>query len=81
MGLVNRRIGLLFALFLLLLGLASMRAAWLGTVRADSLKERAVTQQVEDLDVPARRGTITDRRGRRARGVRGRGRPCSPTRS
>ena len=63
MGLVNRRIGLLFALFLVLLGLASMRAAWLGTVRADSLKERAVTQQVEDLDVPALRGTITDRRG------------------
>lgn len=63
MGLVNRRIGLLFALFLLLLGLASMRAAWLGTVRADSLKERALTQQVEDLDVPALRGTITDRRG------------------
>ena len=63
MGLINRRIGLLFALFLVLLGLASFRAAWLGTVRADSLKERAVTQQVEDLDVPARRGTITDRRG------------------
>ena len=62
MGLVNRRIGLLFALFLLLLG-SSMRAAWLGTVRADSLKERAMTQQVEDLDVPALRGTITDRRG------------------
>ena len=62
-GLVNRRIGLLFALFLLLLGFASMRAAWLGTVRADSLKERAMTQQVEDLDVPALRGTITDRRG------------------
>ncbi len=32
-------------------------------MRADSLKERALTQQVEDLDVPARRGTITDRRG------------------
>ena len=63
MGLVNRRIGLLFALFVVLLGLASMRAAWLGTVRADSLKERALTQQVEDLDVPALRGTITDRRG------------------
>lgn len=63
MGLVNRRIGLLFALFLILLGLASMRAAWLGTVQADSLKNRAVSQQVEDLDVPARRGTITDRRG------------------
>ena len=41
----------------------ALRATWLGTVRADSLGERAATQQVEDLDVPARRGTITDRRG------------------
>ncbi|MBA2439999.1 MAG: penicillin-binding protein 2 [Thermoleophilaceae bacterium] len=63
MGLLDRRIGLLFAVFLLLLGAASMRAAWLGTVKAGSLKARAVTQQVEDLEVPARRGTITDRNG------------------
>jgi cell division protein FtsI (penicillin-binding protein 3) len=61
--LVDRRIGLLFALFLLLLGLATLRATWLGTVRADSLKSRAATQQVEQLTVPATRGTITDRRG------------------
>jgi cell division protein FtsI (penicillin-binding protein 3) len=61
--LVERRIGLLFALFLLLLAIVTLRATWLGTVRAGSLKERAVTQQVEELDVPARRGTITDRRG------------------
>jgi cell division protein FtsI (penicillin-binding protein 3) len=61
--LVERRIGLLFALFLLLLTAATVRATWLGTVRAGSLKKRAVTQQVEHLDVPARRGTITDRRG------------------
>ena len=40
-----------------------MRAAWLGTVKANGLKERAATQQVEDLTVPARRGTITDRYG------------------
>ena len=63
MRLLDRRIGLLFALFLLLLLAVSMRAAWLGTVRAGSLKERALTQQVEDIKVPARRGTITDRRG------------------
>jgi cell division protein FtsI (penicillin-binding protein 3) len=62
-GLIDRRIGLLFALFLLLLTAASMRAAWLGTVQAGSLKHRALTQQVEDLKVPARRGTITDRHG------------------
>ena len=43
--------------------MASARAAWLGTVKASGLKERAATQQVEDLEVPARRGTITDRHG------------------
>ena len=63
MRLVERRIGLLFALFLLLLGAATLRASWLGTVKAGSLKQRAVTQQVEHLDVPARRGTISDRHG------------------
>ena len=63
MRLLDRRIGLLFAVFLTLLGLACTRAIWLGTVRADSLGERAATQQVEDFDVAARRGTITDRRG------------------
>jgi len=61
--LVERRIGLLFALFLFLLAAASLRATYLGTVRSGSLKERALTQQVEHLDVPARRGTITDRHG------------------
>jgi cell division protein FtsI (penicillin-binding protein 3) len=61
--LVERRIGLLFALFLLLLCAAALRATWIGTVKASSLKDRAATQQVEDLAVPARRGTITDRNG------------------
>ena len=63
MRLVERRIGLLFALFLLLLTAATLRATWLGTVRAGALKKRALTQQVEHLDVPARRGTISDRHG------------------
>ena len=61
--LVQRRIGLLFALFLALLALAALRATWLGTVRAGSLSERAVSQQIEDLTVPARRGSIFDRHG------------------
>jgi cell division protein FtsI (penicillin-binding protein 3) len=61
--LVERRIGLLFALFLILLGLVVVRATWLGTVKAGALKERAVTQQEEHITVPARRGTITDRNG------------------
>ena len=63
MVLLNRRIGLLFALFLFLLLAAGGRAAWLGTVKAGGLKERALGQQVEDIEVSARRGTITDRNG------------------
>jgi cell division protein FtsI (penicillin-binding protein 3) len=61
--LVERRIGLLFALFLGLLALAALRATWLGTVKSGSLAERAVSQQIENLPVPARRGTIFDRHG------------------
>ena len=63
MQLVERRVGLLFALFLLLLGTATMRAVWLGTVRAPALKKRAITQQTETLKVPGERGTISDRHG------------------
>ena len=62
-GLLERRIGLLFTLFLLLLILAAGRATWLGTVRADDLRERAVSQQVSDLEITARRGSVTDRHG------------------
>ena len=47
MGLTDRRIGLLFAIFLLLLCIA----------------RAANTQQVDEIEVPARRGTITDRHG------------------
>ena len=63
MRLLDSRIGLLFAVFLALLGAASARAAWIGTVGSGELKARAVTQQVEELPVAARRGTITDRNG------------------
>jgi cell division protein FtsI (penicillin-binding protein 3) len=61
--LLDRRIGLLFAIFLALLGAATARAAWLGTVGSGELANRAVTQQTEELTVFARRGTITDRNG------------------
>ena len=63
MALVPRRIGLLFAVFLALLGLAALRATWLGTVKASSLSSAAATQQATELHVPARRGPIVDRRG------------------
>ncbi|HEX6651467.1 MAG TPA: penicillin-binding protein 2 [Thermoleophilaceae bacterium] len=61
--LVEKRIGLLFAMFLLLLSIAALRATWLGTVRSGSLSDRAVSQQIENVDDPAQRGTIYDRNG------------------
>jgi cell division protein FtsI/penicillin-binding protein 2 len=60
---VDRRIGALFAVFLALLLFAGLRSAWLGVVRGHDLKSRARAQQVEDVTVAARRGTITDRNG------------------
>ncbi len=63
MGLTERRIGLLFAIFLALLVAAGGRTLWLGGVQAKSLQRAAVTQQVDEIVVPARRGAISDRNG------------------
>ena len=63
MRLIERRIGFLFAAFLVLLGLGAAKATWMGTVRASSLKEAAATQQEATIAVPSRRGTIVDRQG------------------
>lgn len=60
---IATRIGVLFALFFGFLALAGVRAMWLGTVKSDALQKAANTQQVADLTVPAKRGTIVDRRG------------------
>jgi cell division protein FtsI (penicillin-binding protein 3) len=60
---IDRRIGLLFLVFLVALGLATLRAGWLGAVRAPALKQAAATQQVQEVTLPAPRGTITDRNG------------------
>jgi cell division protein FtsI (penicillin-binding protein 3) len=61
--LVERRIGLLFAFFLSLIVLAGMRSLQLGTLKGGSLRAAAAMQQVKTIDVPAHRGTITDRKG------------------
>jgi cell division protein FtsI (penicillin-binding protein 3)/stage V sporulation protein D (sporulation-specific penicillin-binding protein) len=63
MVLLERRIGLLFGLFLALLALAGARALWLAGVRGHDLSGRAAAQQVQEVDVQARRGSITDRNG------------------
>jgi cell division protein FtsI/penicillin-binding protein 2 len=61
--LIERRIGFLFAVFLGLLLLGGAKAAWLGVVKAGTLKRAAATQQKADIIVPARRGAIMDRDG------------------
>jgi cell division protein FtsI (penicillin-binding protein 3) len=61
--LIERRIGLLFAVFSVLLIVGATKAAWLGVVKAGTLKRAAATQQKVDLTVPARRGAITDAEG------------------
>jgi cell division protein FtsI (penicillin-binding protein 3) len=62
-GLLERRLGLLFAVFLSLLVLGAGKAAWLGVVKAGTLKRAASVQQTADLTVPAQRGAITDANG------------------
>ena len=63
MPLLDRRIGLLFACFLGLLFVAAGRAAWLATVKSRQLSSAAASQQTASVEVPARRGTIIDRKG------------------
>src|SRR3954447_4414565 len=63
MVLVERRIGLLFAFFLMLLSVAALRALQLGTLKGGMLTRAAANQQVSEPVVPAHRGTITDRKG------------------
>jgi cell division protein FtsI/penicillin-binding protein 2 len=61
--LVNRRIRLfLMALTVVFAGLF-LRAAWLQSVRAESLSRLGRTQHREAVNVPAGRGTIYDRSG------------------
>jgi cell division protein FtsI/penicillin-binding protein 2 len=60
---IERRIGLLFLAFCALLVLAGLRALQLGGLKGRSLREKADTQQISQVPVPARRGTITDRKG------------------
>jgi cell division protein FtsI/penicillin-binding protein 2 len=62
-GLVDRRIALVLAVFLGLLVFAGFRAAYMGTIKAPGLQRAANSQQVATVKVPARRGTITDRHG------------------
>jgi cell division protein FtsI/penicillin-binding protein 2 len=59
----ERRIGLIFAAFLLFLLIAATRTLYLAGFRGASLRKAASTQQVTEEAVPAERGAITDRNG------------------
>jgi cell division protein FtsI/penicillin-binding protein 2 len=62
-ALMDRRIGYLFVTFVALLAIAMMRATYLGSIQAGSLRHDAATQQVTTTVIPAARGMITDRNG------------------
>jgi cell division protein FtsI (penicillin-binding protein 3) len=61
--LANRRIRLLLVILAGVFALALARTAWLQTVRAADLSQRAARQQHQTIVMPAGRGTIFDRVG------------------
>jgi cell division protein FtsI (penicillin-binding protein 3) len=63
MRLIERRIGLLFAAFLLCFLAIVGRAFWLQGVQGAQLASEAVFQQTETVVVPGLRGSLLDRRG------------------
>ena len=62
-GKVDRRVGLLFGIFVAMLVIALARALYLGTVKASALRAAAFTQQIDVQPIPAQRGMITDSAG------------------
>jgi cell division protein FtsI/penicillin-binding protein 2 len=60
---IDRRIALMFGVFVLLLLLGVGRAAYLGLLKGGALRAAAADQQVQKTPIPAQRGEITDRSG------------------
>jgi cell division protein FtsI (penicillin-binding protein 3) len=63
MRLIERRIGLLFAGFLLCFLVIVGRAFWLQGVQGGALASEAISQQTETVTVPGLRGSLLDRSG------------------
>lgn len=61
---IDRRLGLLFCVFLALFSVALARAAWLQGVKGGELTAEARTQQVTTVTVPGERGRVLDRNGK-----------------
>jgi cell division protein FtsI (penicillin-binding protein 3) len=60
---IERRIGLLFAGFLLCFLVVAVRAVWLQGVQGAQLASEAAYQQTEEISVPGLRGGLLDRYG------------------
>jgi len=60
---IERRIGLLFAGFLLCFLVIAARAVWLQGVQGAQLASEAAYQQTEEIEVPGLRGSLLDRYG------------------
>ncbi len=61
---VDRRIGLLFASFVLLLGVAVARTVWVQGIEAGKLSADAQSQHTQTVPIPGQRGAILDRNGK-----------------
>ncbi len=61
---IDRRLGLLFCGFLLILSFAIVRSFWLQGVRGGALRAEAHSQQVTQVTVPGQRGRVLDRNGK-----------------
>jgi cell division protein FtsI/penicillin-binding protein 2 len=64
MRLIDRRLGLLFCLFLVLFSVAFARAFWLQGIRGGELRADAHSQQVTKVTIPGERGRVIDRNGK-----------------
>jgi cell division protein FtsI/penicillin-binding protein 2 len=63
MRVIERRIGLLFAGFLLCFLVICLRAFWLQGVQGSKLASEAISQQTESIPLPSLRGSLLDRHG------------------
>jgi cell division protein FtsI (penicillin-binding protein 3) len=61
---IDRRLGLLFCLFVLLFSVVLARAFWLQGVRGGELRAEAHSQQVTEVTIPGQRGRVIDRTGK-----------------
>jgi len=60
---IERRIGLLFAVFLLCFSIVAARAFWLQGVQGAELASEAISQQTQAVPLPSLRGSVLDRHG------------------